>query len=216
MPLESVQSIASSSTEVVGVLDTLVGQIPMPEQLAEIPEECEDDAAITGDSQDGKGSGFETVERSSRGPVVKKASKGPLIKATKPMPPERRSSARATRLSISNLNEIATPSAVPPDDFAVESGVSMTEASAYVIARDPSPTVLTPDEIPRETSNRRGARAARRSSVPRESNKRKRTATPQAQGSRGHSPTGSDRSRSKRVKTEEAETSIGTPSKLPV
>lgn len=154
------------------------------EQLADIPEEAEE---------------VEAVQGTSRKSTTKASSKPPIA--------ERRSSTRASRNSITNLSEIVTPttstsgSAVPPLEEPTEQAASPKSAAMeHDSSRDSQPSTSAP---------KKGTRGSRRSSLPRDTSKRKRATTPL--DARGPSPAVSDRSRNKRVKTEEPESSVGTP-----
>ncbi|KAK9896458.1 hypothetical protein P389DRAFT_79533 [Cystobasidium minutum MCA 4210] len=113
----------------------------------------------------------------------------------------------------------AAVSPTPKDAVAPSSESMDVDMQSAAMERDDSrdsaaggyaaPTAAT-------TGTKRG-RAARKSSLPpvtaKDANKRKRTTTPQAQAAQNRttSPAPSDRSRSKRVKTEEPESGLGTP-----
>jgi bromodomain-containing protein 8 len=147
----------------------------------------------------------EEIDSQEVGPVPTKTSKPASRTATKPPIAERRSSTRTSRNSISNLSElapiastgaIASASAVeePADRAASPKSAAMEHDSSH----DSQPSTA-----------RKGSRGTRRASLPRETNKRKRGTTPL--DVRGPSPAISERSRNKRVKTEEPDSSVGTP-----
>ena len=180
------------------------------EQLPEIPEEPEGDGEVEEDVQD-IGSGQPDTTRIPRAASVKKVNKTSLNKNAKPTLPERRSSVRATRHSISNISEVLNSGESSP---TAEPDLSRALASTSVGVTKSSPSDATYElDASSELAGQKGGRSGKKQSVPRESNKRKRTTTPQAQHNRAVSPAHSDRSRSKRIKTEEAETSVGTPGK---
>jgi hypothetical protein len=155
--------------------------------------------------------------------------------------PERRSSSRVSRNSIANLSEIIPSTSSDAAEVTIASPGPVAPVSTEEVAspsRDAAPSSesmdldITSMAMDREDSKESAAgptstaasggisagskkgRAARKSSVPpvtaKDPNKRKRTTTPQAQN-KATSPIPSERSRSKRIKTEEPESGLGTP-----
>lgn len=197
-------------------------------QEKKIEQEGEASAALTGSRQ----------TRRSAQPI---STKGSAASASKGSAPERRSSSRVSRSSIANLSEIIpstssdaaemTITSPPPTALLEDEAASPTRERDTVAPSSESMDVdLTSMVMEREdskdstvgqaiintgtnTTAKRG-RPPRKSSVPpvaaKDANKRKRTTTPQAQN-KATSPAPSDRSRSKRVKTEEPESGLGTP-----
>jgi hypothetical protein len=115
---------------------------------------------------------------------------------------ERRQSNRPSRSTPSDAQEWIEPNASQLREHETLEGSSAATPNDAVSSNT---AVFETEES--EEPNRHG-KGRRRSSVPREANKRRRTETPQA---RGQSPALSDVSRTKRVKTEEMDSSVSTP-----
>lgn len=192
-----------------------------PTGLAEIAEEHEgndllhDSASLQ--QQGREASALVGGENANLKGASKAGSSSAPAKAGKPALVERRSSSRAAnhRTSIGGLTPIASI-----HEGLNESADSGARRSPVTLEgdeqeRSPKSAAMDRDESSREGDQtlKTSRRGARKSSVPRDQHqKRKRTATPQ----RGASPTLSDSSRSKRVKTEEPESSVGTPGEYEV
>lgn len=105
----------------------------------------------------------------------------------------------------------ATQDVIPPSSESMD-----IDMQSIPMERDDSRDSTAGPSTTAATTVKKG-RSGRKSSVPpvtaKDANKRKRTTTPQAQN-RTTSPAPSDRSRSKRIKTEEPESGLGTPSTL--
>lgn len=181
---------AKAAAESLEIMPTEEDVQPLPPSLAEqaladIPEEASES--------------IEDLAGSS------KPSKPGSKASGKPQIAERRSSTRASRHSIGNLAEIAPMSGssanMPSAGDAPEKAASPQSAAMELdSSRDSQPSTSAP---------KKAARATRRSSVPREPIKRKRGTTPLE--FRGPSPAVSDKARNKRIKTEEPDSSVGTP-----
>lgn len=204
--------------------------------LQNVPEEDPDFAnAKNADDKEETVNSTRISKRSSVPPASLRPTS--TSSSSKPAVPERRSSSRVSRASIANLSEII-PSASAPE--AGDSTPNLSAAPLAEDIASPSRDVIPPSSegmdvdtqsIPMERDDSRDStgpgaagtaataagkktRPARKSSVPpvtaKDANKRKRTTTPQAQ-TKTTSPGPADRSKYKRVKTEEPESSLGTP-----
>lgn len=210
-------------------------------QKEEEEEEENEEARAGKADHEGEASAASTTSRQTRRsaqPVSAKASSSTGI--GRGSLPERRSSNRVSRTSIANLSEIvpstssdaaevtitSPPAAALPEegtspsrerDVVAPSSEGMdVDASSAGMERDDSKdsTAGQVASTTASTTTAKRGRPPRKSSVPpistKDANKRKRTTTPQAQN-KATSPAPSERSRSKRVKTEEPESGLGTP-----
>lgn len=148
-------------------------------------------------------------------------------RGTKPSLPERRTSTRGTRHSIAGISDVTQPLGPPLIAPEGPSAIRVDEVEAVLpenvdeevgvpdSADSPQSVAMDRDSSKESVARRGGMRGMRRTSIPpgRDAFKRKRGQTPtQGSGSgRAGSPALSDLARNKRIKTEEADSSIGTP-----